>query len=86
VNEQDPPRLRATRPHPQQEQRTRQSSPLGGALGCLTAGIWCLLFVQWFRPGEVFGQVALGLGFVLIVLGLVLLGSAFGEWIGRKRP
>jgi len=61
------------------------SSTLSASIGCLAAGGWALFFVRWFPLTGPFAIAATGLGFVLVCLGLLLLGSGLAEFFGRRR-
>jgi hypothetical protein len=91
---------RPTRPIPSRATRAQQvcrvapapqpapkssSSTLSVAIGCLAAGGWSLFFVRWFPLSGPLAIVATGLGFLLIVLGLLLLFSGIAELFRRPR-
>lgn len=64
----------------------KPGNPLGGMIGCLVAGAWCLFFAYWFKLDGAFLFIVGGLGFALITLGLVLTGVTVGEALtGRRR-
>lgn len=60
------------------------SSTLSVAIGCLAAGGWALGFVRWFPLTGPFAIVATVLGFVLVCLGLLLLGSGIADLVSRR--
>jgi hypothetical protein len=64
----------------------KSSAPtLSVAVGCLAAGGWSLFFVRWFALTGPFAIVVTGLGFLLVCLGLLLLGSGIAELAGRRK-
>lgn len=82
-----PPRpLRSRQPQRPAPPEQKPGNPLGGMIGCLVAGAWCLFFAYWFKLNGAFLLIVGGLGFVLITLGLVLAGVTVGEALsGGKR-
>lgn len=81
-----PPRpLRQRQPQRPASPEQNPSNPIGGMLGCLAAGAWCLLFAWFLKPTGGMLWVVGGLGFVLVTLGLILAGVSVGEALTGRR-
>ncbi len=63
----------------------RARNTLGPALELIFAGAWLLLFPLWRTFGEWFTQVSSALGFVVVLLGLLMLGIAIGNLAAGRR-
>lgn len=73
-------------PAPAPQPAPKSSAPtLSVAIGCLAAGGWSLFFVRWFALTGPFAMVVTGLGFLLVCLGLLLLGNGIAELVGRRK-
>ncbi len=67
------------------EDTRRASNTLGPALELIFAGAWLLVFPTWHSFGEVVTQVSYIVGFVVVLLGLLMLGIAIGNIAAGRR-
>jgi hypothetical protein len=60
------------------------SHPIGGAIGCLAAGIWSLAFAIWFKTPTWLDWILVVVGWFSIAVSLLFIGATIGDLLSKK--